>query len=587
MPLTPFQPRPGFVTTESEYVAEGRAVAGDKVRNHRGRFEKLAGSVKLDGTNTFAGKARGLIGWMDNSGHIHVGIGTHVKLYDWSPSTYVDVTPLDTAGTLASNPIRTVTGSGTATITHSAHGRSPGDYVTYGGAAAVGGITINGEYQVLSAPSANALTLVHTSTATASATGGGTAVTFDYQIPIGLENTVPGFGFGAGVYGTSSFGVPQRSSVPLPARTWSLDHFGEDLLALHRSGELYVRDTSVGGRAALVTQAPTDNRAMFMSDDKKVVLLGAGGDPMKMQWCHTGDYTLWTPASNNDAGSKQLVGGSELRSGAPGKGYQVAWSDTDFFLARNLFSDPIYDVQRVGEGAGIIGPLAWAEQEGTHYWMGPQGLFQYDGVSLSPIPNQDDVRQAIYGDMNLGQSAKFHAGSIAKFREIIFFWVSAEATEIDRYAIYDRDDKVWVTGTAVRTAFEQSDAYDVPLATTTTGYLLQHETGVDDHDGSALYAWIKFAGVDLGDGDVAMDLFGIVPDMQRQIGDLTWTFYGRDYPTEDERIEDQVLVRPDTDLEDLRVSGKLISVKVESNEVGGDFRFGKPRLDIQRAGARR
>ena len=774
MPRMPFLMKPGFVQTESDYAAEGRYIAGDKTRFHRARAEKIGGAVRYYKDGQFQGVGRGLIGWFDNSGRDHLGIGTHLKLYTWQGGTLMDITPFSSTGTLGANPVTVSDGSKVVTIAHPTHNRGVGDFVHFAGATPVGGISINGEWQVNTiAADGNSYTIVaataahvnyllrseeldnaawtktevtvaangandstgtatldkltetlnnnlHSATQTVSTspaqtwylqaefknssgtrtgflgiydpaapsntvrayfdlstgtvtaatnfgnasgatasivdlggglyrcrlsgqpntsgtqtavyvglsqdstvsyvgdgssaifvgrvdlgltngnytanvataptpvTGGGSAITYQYEIPVGRVDTIPGYGFGVGKFGAGKFGMPSTvASIELPARLWSLDLFGEDLLALPRGGNLYVWDTSAAGRATLVATAPQGNRFMFESDDKKTILLGAGGDPMRMQWSHTADYTLWTPAPDNDAGSKQLVGGSALRAGARGRGFQCIWSDTDFFLAKNLYSDLIYDVERVGTEAGIIAPLAFAELEGVFYWMGQNGFYMSDGSSLQPVPNQDDVRQAIFSDVNMAQMTKFHAGANARFREAWFWWVSRGGKEIDRYAVYDADDRVWVTGTWDRTSYELTGIETSPIALTPDGWIVQHETGLDEHDGTALYAWLRSAPFELADGDALMDVFGVLPDTERQVGNMTWTFYAQEYPRDPEHQEEAVVVRPDSKIEDLHSSGREMSVLIENRELGGDFRLGKPRLEVQQAGLRR
>ena len=85
----------------------------------------------------------------------------------------------DNTGSLGTNPFVVTSGSPTITVTHSSHGLSVGDRVTYAGSSAVGGITPNSvEMVIASVVNANSYTVNFTSNASSGATGGGSSVTF-------------------------------------------------------------------------------------------------------------------------------------------------------------------------------------------------------------------------------------------------------------------------------------------------------------------------------------------------------------------------------------------------------------------------
>lgn len=593
MTLVAFTPKPGIVKLASEYALEGRWTDGDHVRFNGGLPEKLAGWDAVVG-GTYTGAGRGLLGWRANNGDAHVAIGTHKKLYVWNAGSITDITPLATSGTLtATDAVSTTSGSAIVNIEHSSHGRAVGDYVSFADSAAVGGITIDGEYEVTGDVDADNYEITHTSAASSTASGGGGATTFEYQISVGYEDNIPGYGYGVGGYGEEAYGTPRTSSITLGARIWHLDNFGEDLRALHRNGNLYAWDLSAGGRAALVAGAPTNGRAMFVSSDRKVHILGAGGAPMRDEWSDTADDSVWTAAADNDAGGKTLQGGSELMAGARGEGLNLVWSDEDLFVFIEVPTDLIYDARRVA-GAGIIAPLAWTEINGTFFWMGQQRFLMFDGGGVRDVPNQQDIHSYVYGDpnktgfpgLNRDQQIKFHCGGITAQREAWFFYCSATSDEIDRAVAYDLDDRCWTIHSITRTAFEQTLADANPLGLGTDSQMYVHETGFDDDD-AALTWYIKSAPVDIGAGDQLMDVQGLIADFERQTEDITLRVYAREYPQAEEFLEDEVTIEPGATRIDLRAQGRQVALRFGCGGLGGNFRMGKNRLDVQPAGGRR
>ena len=131
-----------------------------------------------------------------------------------------------------------------------------------------------------------------------SATGGGAGVAYSYEINPGNVNVVQGLGWGTGTWGTGTWGTPRTSSnFTVYARTWSLDNYGENLLALVSGGRLYQWDPdSPTSRAALVANSPTGN-FMFVTNERYPVILGADGDNMALACPDEKGISTCTPGS--------------------------------------------------------------------------------------------------------------------------------------------------------------------------------------------------------------------------------------------------------------------------------------------------
>ena len=275
MALRDINIRPGIFTIKSDSGAVGRW----KNANHVPVWNSLpqkTGGWAVSGSDTFVGKARGVTDWRSLASQKIIGIGTHLKLYVWIGGTVSDITPLRETGTLGADPFAMTDTSTTVTVSDVAHGNLVGDYVSFSGASAAAGITVNGEYVVVTVPGDNSYTITHSAAATSTASGGGAAVAYAYQIHVGTESSIVGLGWGAEKWNQSTWGTPRSTSNFLSlARVWSLDTWGEDLIACPRGGGIYVWDTStgVGTRAAGICGAT-----------RTAAAISGGGWPSPSRW---------------------------------------------------------------------------------------------------------------------------------------------------------------------------------------------------------------------------------------------------------------------------------------------------------------
>ena len=262
----PIDPPPGVIKTDSARVIEGRWSDVINCRFVAKRPQKIGGWVKAFVAATM-GVPRTLHAWRDRSFNAFVAVGTYIKLYVYDQNLVQnDITPYRAQGTLANNPLTTTAGSNIITEHHVAHGLSVGDLISIAGSTAVGGITPNiTGVPVASVIDADNFTYLFTSPAVSGATGGGAAVTFKYEIPIGTELGIGGWGLGT--WGTAR----SSSTVQIEPRVWSLDHFGVILIAAYNGGSIYQFDPTQAQpwpRAVLISAdpgLPTNVRAIFVT----------------------------------------------------------------------------------------------------------------------------------------------------------------------------------------------------------------------------------------------------------------------------------------------------------------------------------
>ena len=213
MPLTRVQFKPGVNRESTSFADEQGWFDSDLIRFRKGRPEKLGGWTKIS-ADTLTGTTRSLHAWITLGALKLMGVGTNVKFYIEQGTQYNDITPVRATATLGTNPITTVNTSGEITVTAVGHGAAEGDYVTFSGATAVGGLTtadLNKEHIITQVVSGNSYKLDTGGTATSSATGGGTAVVAVYQIHVGIEESLLGPGWGSGYWGGSTLTYSQTT----------------------------------------------------------------------------------------------------------------------------------------------------------------------------------------------------------------------------------------------------------------------------------------------------------------------------------------------------------------------------------------
>src|SRR5215203_764597 len=322
--VAPEQPA-GILRGEGDLAASGRWVDGQWVRFVRGRAQKMGGWEKRVDT-AFVGICRNMHSWNDLTARSLIALGTTRKLYAVTGGVQLtDITPATGAATALTNAFSTTNGGSNVVVAHTAHGKVINQRVTYGTASTVGGLNMNGEWEIVSVPTANTYVFTHTGVATSTvATTGSANATYD--LPPGLVDPSQGFGWGVGGWGEGTWGTPRTSSnILIEPYYWSLSNFGKLLLAAPFLGVLYSWDptTTPTPRATAVgvAEAPGAMRGFFVTPERFVVAYGASEDTgiavdhMLLRWCSQADMDDWTPTSTNTANSRRLTVGKKIMGG--------------------------------------------------------------------------------------------------------------------------------------------------------------------------------------------------------------------------------------------------------------------------------
>lgn len=580
----------GIVKVDAPYALRGRYIDADKVRFVKGKPEKWKGWEAFT-TSATLGIPRALKVWDDFAASRWLAIGTHRRLYlSTTDAVLSNITPYRETGTLAANPFAMTNTSPLVTVTDLTHGLMVGSYVNFSGATAAGGITINGEYTVTTVTDVDHYVITHSANATSTTTGGGAAVLYSYELDAGEANVIFGAGYGTGTYGTGTWGTPRTSSnFTIYSRTWSLENYGENLLALPSGSYIYQWDPDTPTvRAAKVTNSPTGN-AMFMTNERYPVVLGSNGDNMALAWPDQNDITNWTPSSTSTANERRLQVGSRLVAGSNLIGTaNIVWSDSAVYSmnytgARNF----VYNTLIVADKCGLIGPMAFAVAGGRAYWMSSFDFFMYGG-SVQAIPNSVDIRDWLFDQLDGQQNWKVTCRFSSQHNEILWNFIVDGDFEPSLYVAVSLDDFSWTHGTLNRTAWvEKSGVSPVVYGADENGYVFEHEVGLDA-DGVALAWFIESAPLDLDSGSHFMDIWGYIPNFQRQVGDIQVTLQTWDLPQDTATQETQALtIIEGGGVVDAHLSGRQASVRLDGFALGGDFRLGLPRVEISQSGSRR
>lgn len=359
MTLALLQFKPGIVKDITEYSAGKNGpywIDGNNVRFRNGYPTKIGGWENdpmfginaADGANYLntnqvhtIGVPRNLNYWRALDGEDYLSIGTHNHLMILVNQALYDITPLrNTATNINNNPFATVDTSTTVTVTDTSHGADDGDYVRFKQATATNGITadeLNRHYGYqITYIDPNTYTIQVPNAATGTGSGGGSGVDAEYLIGknegLGTQTAAPALGWGTGGWGLGTWGTPRTGSTTvLENSEWSLNLWGEDLIATVLNHGIYYWDTSASSgamsRAVLVSSlggasdVPTKARLTTVSfPDRHLVCGGSnplGGsniDPMLVRWSDQEDFTNWTPSATNTAGDQRLEVGDKDRS---------------------------------------------------------------------------------------------------------------------------------------------------------------------------------------------------------------------------------------------------------------------------------
>jgi len=631
MPLQEIDFQPGINKEATDYSAKGGWVDGNLIRFRKGRVEKIGGWAQL-GTQYFLGLCRALHSWISLSGTKFLGLGTTWKYYVEEGDAYNDITPIRVTTSAGDVTFAASNGSSTITITDTAHGAVTDDFVTFSGAASLGGVIIpavlNQEYQILLVTGVNTYQITAKDAAgnTIAANGsdtanGGSSVVGAYQINVGLDIYVNSSGWGVGTWGAGGWG---SASTILPInqlRIWTHDNFGENLIINPRGAGVYewiensgvsVRAVSLAGRSG-ARQVPTVGLQVITSEtDRHLVVLGAdpvsGGartgaiDPMLVAFSSAEDELDFEPTTTNSAGDVRLSSGSFIVGGLKSRQEILVWTDTSLYSMTFIGPPLTFAVNLVNEGAGLLSPNAAANSPSGVFFASKTGFNFYNG-SVQRLPCT--VQEYVFNDIDLNQAFKSFMSINSRYNEIWFFYPSIEdgTGEISRYVTYNYLEQNWAIGSMRRYGWLDAGIEDLPIAAAQTSgqnLLYNHETGYDDGLEPMSGVYIESADIDISAGEYDVFMKKMIPDMAFVTDTgvsnnpaMNIVVKRRNFPGQSLITDSTTKVTPTSTLTSLRTRARQVVFRFESDDdnatvdqKGYKWRLGSTRVDLQQSGRR-
>jgi len=637
MPLKKIPLPPGFDKNDTASQAEGRWIDGDNIRFQYGSPEKIGGWQQIN-TSILVGAARDIHSWFDLTGRRYVAIGTNKVLYILFDGVFYDITPLSTA--LTSCTYTSTTGSTTVTINKNAHNLLVGDIVKFSSVTTPGPTTTSftaanfttNSFEVKTVPTANTFTITMPVTETGTGVTAGGTITTNPYVTVGPLSATLAYGWGAGTWSLSTWGTPRTvSNTDIAAANWSLDNFGENLIATIKEGSTFEWDpaagTGVNTRATIIAGNPTTTVLTRVSDrDRHLIHFGTETvigtsstlDPMFIRFSDQEDIEVYEPTSTNTAGTFRLDNGSRIVAAVKGKDYILVLTDEAAYTMQFVGPPFIFSIRQVGSNCGCIGQHAAIFVDGAVFWMGDSGnFFVFDGTVKTLACTVDDFVFTTNGDslgINFVNGEIVYAGHNSLFNEINWFYPKNTSTQIDRVVTYNYEEKSWSTGSLARTTYEDAHVLPTPTATqylstltpnspTINGvsnsgsYVFAHEVGVNEvlnlttnnTTSIVISSYIRSGDFDLdieGDGEYFIKIRRFIPDFKYLEGNDKVTLFFKAYPADSTTAQGLTTIGPftissTTDKIDTRARGRLASIKIENDAINDNWRYGVFRVDIQ------
>ena len=623
MPLQKLQFKPGVNRDQTNYTNEGGWFECDKIRFRSGYPQKIGGWLRY-GTFTIIGVCRQMFNWITTQSDNYLAMGTSKKVYLEAGTEVYDITPLQhTSTTLgaAAGPFTATSGSPTLTVSYStdtAYNPEIGNYVTYSGAASLGG-NITADvlnkafgYEILTVDTgAKTYTINVGVNANGSDTGkGGATVTAKYDIDIGNDIDTYGYGWGAGTWGRLGWGSGAVTPVTLPQRDWFFNNFDNDLVMNIRNGPIYYWERSAGitSRAALLSattingvapaDVPTETTEVLVSqNDKHLLAFGAtpygGGafDPLLIRWATQDQPNVWTPLVTNSAGFLRLSRGSKIVCAVTTRQEILVYTEGTLNSFQFLGTTDVFGLQELADNISIISPRAVSVVNNVAYWMGKDKFYAYSG-RVETLPST--LRNHVFQNINFAQSDQIISGTNEGWNEIWWFYPTANSQVNNAYVVYNHLEKIWYYGTIHRTAWLDSSVREYPQAVGDYK-LYNHELGTND-DTSPLLANIASSDFDLVDGDQFILTKRIIPDISfsgSTANTPTATMYikPRNFPGNAyTNTESQNVIETSVDVYTeqifMRARARQMAIEIASTELNVQWQLGSPRLDGRPDGRR-
>ena len=647
--------KPGFNKMVTDSGAESQWVDGDFVRFRYGLPEKIGGWNQLSiAGETLPGVARAQHTWTSLAGERYAAIGTSQGLFLYYGEQFFDITPLDTA--ITGCTLTTVNGSNVLQVNKGTHGLEVGRYVTLSGVTVTGASDFTAAelevaYEILTVETVDKFTVQAVRNEGGSGMTAAGAATVNPYVEVGPVFQTIGYGWSTSTWNTSTWGTERAtSSVVLDPGNWSLDNYGQVLVATIRDGKTFTWNagatnartvraslstsgfsTSANPTASRLTQVSDRDRHLFHFGTETTIGDPTTQDPMFIRFSNQENLNDYAPTNVNTAGTFRLDKGNRIVGAVSGKDYTLVLTDSSAYVIQFVGPPFIFSLRQVGTNCGLIGQHALSYSDGKVFWMsGEGGFFVFDGTVKSlPCLVEDFVFTTTSNNLGINFNATdiVYAEHNTLYGEVNWFYPKSGSDQIDRCVTYNYSENVWTTSSLARTSYVDTGVFDVPYATeysstgspvfpdilgitnlygATTYYA--HEVGTDQVNSSgttSINAFIESGDFDItaartrsgqttgmvdyrGDGEFFMSVKRFIPDFKVLTGNSKITLLLNDYPnnTASSSPLGPFTITNSTDKVDTRARGRLVSIKIENDGTGETWRYGTLRLDAQPDGRR-
>ena len=648
--------KPGFNKQVTASGGEAQWIDGDFVRFRYGLPEKIGGWSQLTTQKlTIPGVVRAQHAFTSIAGEKYTVLGSNKGLFVYYGDDFYDITPLDTAVT--GFTFTSSNGSATVTLNKTSHGILAGEYITFTSVTLPGGGATgystgdfeNTTYEVITS-STNSFTITMASNESGTGMSTAGAATVNPYVTIGPTFQTAGYGWGTSTWNLSTWGTARATgAVTLDPGFWSLDNFGEVLVATIHNGKTFTWNAGASGARTIraststtnfaTTNNPTKSLMTVVSDrDRHLFHLGtettigdtSTQDPMFIRFSDQEDLNTYAPTSTNTAGTFRLDSGNEIRAAVNGKDYILILTDNSAYVAQFVGPPFTFSIRQVGVNCGCMGQNSVVYASGAVFWMGNAGgFFTFDGTVKSLPCLVEDFVFTKDGDnlgINFEANKIISAGHNSLYTEVNWFYPKDGSDQIDRVVTYNYAERVWTTGSLARTTYQDASVFSEPYATeytatatpnieiqgitntfgSTTYY--EHEVGTDQVNSSgttSIDAFIRSGDFDItarrsalgqstgmadfrGDGEFFMSVKRFIPDYKVLTGNSKVTLFINDYPnnTASSSSLGPFTITSTTDKVDTRARGRLVSIKIACDAAGETWRYGTLRLDAKPDGRR-
>lgn len=481
------------------------------------------------------------------------------------------------------------------------HGLSVGDFFNFFVATEVGGIEISGTYEVISVADSDNFTIAASSAAdsndTQSMNGGD--VRLIYYIAVGVAEGSAGYSIGG--YSEGGFGTgvapPANPGTPITADNWTLDNWGNILMACPINGGIYYWSPSGQfSTARLIGNAPIVNTGIFVAMPQRILVAFGSSidgvqDPLLIKWSDVENFNQWTPSTQNQAGSFRLSTGSKIVGAMQGPQQAFIWTDTSLWTMQYQGPPYVFGFTEVSTGCGMVGLHSMAKLGTSIYWMNQGGFLVTTGGGIPksiPCP----VWDAVFQELDRDNLDKICCAANSTFDEVTWYYPSnSGGGEIDKYVKFNKTENTWDLGGLQRTAWIDQSVLGQPIGADAAGNIYQHETS-NDADGEAMDSYFESGWFVIAEGTEFPYIDWILPDFKygfrngAQNAEIKVTIYTANYPNGPVTTHGPYTFNSASEYASPRARGRLAKIRVESTDLDSFWRIGALRFRWAPSGRR-